>query len=120
MEYLQYGIEGPVQRLLFRPGTGRMDGHYDLIVPREAWTAERTLIEIELANRNKPARTEEEPRAPVKEVALGNTKNKAREDAGSRQQQMRQQKLQAVRSQAVLDVDVDVDGSVWMRKCRKP
>jgi hypothetical protein len=112
MEYLQYGIEGPVQRLLFRPGTGRMDGHYDLIVPREAWTAERTLIEIELANRNKPARTEEEPRAPVKEVALGNTKNKAREDAGSRQQQMRQQKLQAVRSQAVLDVDVDVDGSV--------
>jgi hypothetical protein len=89
-----------------------MDGHYDLIVPKEAWTAERTLIEVELANRNKPARTEEEPRAPVKEVALGNTKNKAREDAGSRQQQMRQQKLQAVRSRAVLDVNVDVDGSV--------
>ena len=43
----------------------------------------------------------------MKEVVLGNTKAKAREESGSRQQHTRQQKVQAVRSQPVLDVDAD-------------
>ena len=54
----------------------------------------------------KAARKErEEARVPVNNLDLGNAKTKAREETGRRQQQMRQQRLEATRSQPVLDLD---------------
>ena len=95
--YAEYGVEGPVKRMRFRPRSENISPHYDLIVPREAWTVERQLIEKDIA-----ARLEAESRVPVKDVPLGNTRAKAVEESESRQQQTRQNKLKEVRSRPAL------------------
>ena len=100
-EYAEYGTGEKLSRLLYRPRTPLLGPHYDVLVPKEAWDRERQMVESEKAARKE----REEARVPVNNLDLGNAKTKAREETGRRQQQMRQQRLEATRSQPVLDLD---------------
>ena len=102
-ECAQYGSEGEIRRMLYRPRAERQAPHYDLLVPREMWVKEQQQKEQERE------RHRNQERAPVTALDLDEVRSKALEEESRRQQQTRQQtrqqKLQAIRSQPALSIE---------------